>query len=132
MARLSLMHCLQDLLAAAHGESSAAAAAADLAAACSSISQRGGRLGAGLQQLQQQACTGLRSSCAYLGCLLPGDVLSLAALLLSESCAWLLVCLEVSACAPAEQCCKSATTIGRHAPCLAPVASHIMSVVQHV
>jgi hypothetical protein len=59
------------------------------------VSQCVSSLSAALAQLQQYFQQRLQPAAAYKGCVLPGDVLSAAALLLSESCCWLDVCLEV-------------------------------------
>jgi hypothetical protein len=60
------------------------------------VSRCTARLSAGLSRLQQYFQQQLRPSAAYQGCVLPGHVLSAAALLLGESCCWLELCLEVS------------------------------------
>jgi hypothetical protein len=56
-----------------------------------------------LQRLQQQLGQQLSPGAAYAGCLLPGSTLSAAALLVHESCTWLLCCLEVRVCSQLRQ-----------------------------
>jgi hypothetical protein len=74
-----------------HVSATAAGTAAD-------VSRCTARLSAGLSRLQQYIQQQLQPSVAYQGCVLPGHVLSAAALLLGESCCWLELCLEVSKC----------------------------------
>lgn len=80
----------EELLSAS--SSSGGAAAGTAAVSCK---QSASCVVSGLQQLQQQACAGLQAAAAFAGALLPGHALSLGALLVQESCLWLLVCLEV-------------------------------------
>eukprot|EP00879_Flechtneria_rotunda_P018901 GHRR01019839.1.p1 GENE.GHRR01019839.1~~GHRR01019839.1.p1 ORF type:complete len:319 (+),score=144.95 GHRR01019839.1:1547-2503(+) len=68
--------------------------AADISGVSKMVQTRAGYLEAQLQQLQQQVSCNLHSSKAYLGCLLPGHVLSQCALLVCGSCCWVQVCLE--------------------------------------
>lgn len=56
------------------------------------------RLAAGLTQLQQYFQQQLQPAASYKGSVLPGHVLSAAALLLSEGCCWVELCLEVRNC----------------------------------
>lgn len=61
----------------------------------SRLPQCAARLSAGLQGMQEHMQQLLQPDAAYLGCVLPGHALSAAALLLSETCSWLVLCLEV-------------------------------------
>lgn len=72
-----------------HAASSAAAAPGPTVQQCTASLSAG--LTAVTHHFQQQ----LQPSEAYLGCVLPGHVLSGAVLLLSESCCWLELCLQV-------------------------------------
>lgn len=74
---------------AANGHAAAAAGSVPAVFQCVSS------LSAALAQLQQYFQQRLQPAAAYKGCVLPGDVLSAASLLLSESCCWLELCLEV-------------------------------------
>lgn len=82
---------MQALLTAAAADSTAYS----IAAVCASISSCASLLASGLQQLQRQVCEQLQPDKAYLGSMLQGHVLSAAVLLVSESCTWVTICLEV-------------------------------------
>jgi hypothetical protein len=83
------------LAAATHQAEAANGHAAAAAAAGPSVQQCTARLSAGLTAVTHYFQQQLQPSGAYLGCVLPGHVLSGAVLLLSESCCWLELCLQV-------------------------------------
>jgi hypothetical protein len=86
---------MQELVLAQHCEAANGGHAAASAGSVPAVSQCVSSLSAALAQLQQYFQQRLQPAAAYKGCVLPGDVLSAAALLLSESCCWLDLCLEV-------------------------------------
>jgi hypothetical protein len=88
---------MQELVAAQQPEAVNGHAAGDTAAGPdpTAVSKATATLAAGLAQLQQHFKLQLQPSAVHKGCVLPGHVLSAAALLLSEGCCWVCVCLEV-------------------------------------
>jgi hypothetical protein len=58
--------------------------------------QHAALVAAGFTSMQRFLEQQLQPAAAYQGCVLPGDVLSAAALLVSETCCWTLLCLEVT------------------------------------
>ncbi|KAF6259405.1 hypothetical protein COO60DRAFT_1626075 [Scenedesmus sp. NREL 46B-D3] len=93
-AVFQLVAAVQEELLPENCSSGAAAADAAVDSGQHTASQQASCLTSGLQQLQQQACAGLQAAAAYKSTLLPGHALSLGVLLVRETCAWLLVCLE--------------------------------------
>lgn len=77
---------------AVNGHTAGAAAAPPDATA---VSEAAATLAGGLAKLQQHFKLQLQPGAVHKGCVLPGHVLSAAALLLSEDCCWVCVCLEV-------------------------------------